>query len=387
MVFGSWVLSGALLARSAPRRPMTIDDLIGAVRVADPQLSPDGSRVASRPDDDRSEDRASATPTSGSCRPTARRRRRQLIGGDKSETTPRFSPDGKRIAFISTRDGGAAGLRRRRRRQQRRRSSRASRWACSRRSSFSPDGIADRVRVGRLPGVPRTRPATSGRARGREEPGEGAPPDAAALPALGRMARERPSPRVRRGRRAADGRSTHARRLRLAAGAAGRRRDRVLARRTRDRVRVEPRRGRPRSLDDEPRRLDRAGRRRRGEEADDATRRPTCSRSFSPDGRDALRARAAACRASSPIAGISTPTIARRGAKRTVFTTPDLSVGDYALSPDGAIDLVHRRRRTGATTCSPCPAAGGAPKRVVQGGAISAARARTGLRRVLEDRR
>ena len=39
------MLSGDLLAQS-PRRPMTIDDLIGAVRVTDPQLSPDGRRVA-----------------------------------------------------------------------------------------------------------------------------------------------------------------------------------------------------------------------------------------------------------------------------------------------------------------------------------------------------
>src|SRR2546426_988936 len=31
----------------------------------------------------------------------------ELIGGDKAENTPRFSPDGKRIVFVSTRDGAA----------------------------------------------------------------------------------------------------------------------------------------------------------------------------------------------------------------------------------------------------------------------------------------
>ena len=51
-----------------------------------------------------------------------------------------------------------------------------------------------------------------------------------------------------------------ARRFRFAAGAAGRRRDRVLARRPRDRVRVQPRRERPRSVDHEQRRVDGAGR-------------------------------------------------------------------------------------------------------------------------------
>jgi hypothetical protein len=38
-----------LLSLASPvfaQRPMTIQDLIGAVRIADPQLSPDGSMVA-----------------------------------------------------------------------------------------------------------------------------------------------------------------------------------------------------------------------------------------------------------------------------------------------------------------------------------------------------
>jgi dipeptidyl aminopeptidase/acylaminoacyl peptidase len=51
-------------------RPMTILDLIGAVRVADPQISPDGSRVLFvRTITD------VATPTSTSSRPMARARR------------------------------------------------------------------------------------------------------------------------------------------------------------------------------------------------------------------------------------------------------------------------------------------------------------------------
>ncbi len=59
--------------------------------------------------------------------------------------------------------------------------------------------------------------------------------------------------------------------------------------------------------------------------------------------------------------------------KRTIFETPDLSVGDFALSKDGAIDLVHRRDQgRGAplrSARSGRHVRSGSPK----GGAISAA--------------
>ena len=86
-------------------RPMTIDDLIGGIRVADPQLSPDGRTVVYvRTTTDLKSGRRNAdlwsVPADGG---TAK----ELIGGDKSENTPRWSPTGKQIAFISTRDGEA----------------------------------------------------------------------------------------------------------------------------------------------------------------------------------------------------------------------------------------------------------------------------------------
>jgi dipeptidyl aminopeptidase/acylaminoacyl peptidase len=104
------VLAIALLAHSsggaASGRPMTIGDLIGAVRVADPQLSSDGSRVAFvRTTTDLKSGKRNAdiwvVPADGSASP------KELIGGETSETSPRFSPDGRRIAFLSTRDGGS----------------------------------------------------------------------------------------------------------------------------------------------------------------------------------------------------------------------------------------------------------------------------------------
>jgi Tol biopolymer transport system component len=85
-------------------RAMTIDDLIAAVRVTDPQLSPDGSRVifVRTTTDVKSGDRNAdiwTVPADGSG-PA-----KELIAGNKTDNTPRFSPDGRSIAFISSRDG------------------------------------------------------------------------------------------------------------------------------------------------------------------------------------------------------------------------------------------------------------------------------------------
>jgi len=90
--------------RAASGRPMAIDDLITAIRVSDPQLSPDGTRVlfVRTTTDGKTGERnadiwsVAADGASGA---------KELIGGESSENTPRYSPDGRRIAFISSRDG------------------------------------------------------------------------------------------------------------------------------------------------------------------------------------------------------------------------------------------------------------------------------------------
>jgi dipeptidyl aminopeptidase/acylaminoacyl peptidase len=68
---------------------MTIQDLLTAVRVSNPQLSPDGRQVAFvRTTTDLASDKRNAdiwvAPADGSAPP------RLLIGGEKSENTPRW---------------------------------------------------------------------------------------------------------------------------------------------------------------------------------------------------------------------------------------------------------------------------------------------------------
>src|SRR6059036_1050006 len=88
------------------KRPMTIDDLITAIRVSEPRISPDGkqvmfTRTTTALDSGRRNADIWSVPADGSAPSN------ELIGGDKTENSPRFTPDGRHIAFISNRDGAA----------------------------------------------------------------------------------------------------------------------------------------------------------------------------------------------------------------------------------------------------------------------------------------
>src|SRR5512140_2177777 len=83
---------------------MTFEDMLSVRTVADPRISPDGSLIAftvttASLDENRNVSRIWTVPSAGG-------QARELTSGDGSDRAPRWAPDGKSFAFISTRDGG-----------------------------------------------------------------------------------------------------------------------------------------------------------------------------------------------------------------------------------------------------------------------------------------
>lgn len=97
------VAFATLPAAAQSKRPMAVEDLLSAIRVGDPQVSPDRQRVLfTRTTTDLSAGKRNAdiwtVPADGSAEP------RPFIESPKSDDTPRFLPDG-RVAFMSARNG------------------------------------------------------------------------------------------------------------------------------------------------------------------------------------------------------------------------------------------------------------------------------------------
>lgn len=93
----------ATAAASALAGPFTATELMKLKRLADPRLSPDGKWVAyAATDVDLS---AGTRNTDLWLIPAAGGEARRLTTHAKSDSSPRWSPDGKRLAFLSSREG------------------------------------------------------------------------------------------------------------------------------------------------------------------------------------------------------------------------------------------------------------------------------------------
>ncbi len=109
LFYASWLVASALVVLAAPnslesqsRRALTVDDLFEIHRVGDPQISPDGQWVAytvrtTSLEDESSETRIWMIPADGG-------EAIPMTTEGSSASRPRWSPDGKYLSFMASRE-------------------------------------------------------------------------------------------------------------------------------------------------------------------------------------------------------------------------------------------------------------------------------------------
>src|SRR5262249_26884936 len=97
------VSAGGLGQVAQPKHPFTFEDMMALKRGNEPVVSPDGEWVALS-GHEINLGANTKTPHLWVV-PLAGGEARQLTSGEKGEDRPRFSPDGKRLAYISEQDG------------------------------------------------------------------------------------------------------------------------------------------------------------------------------------------------------------------------------------------------------------------------------------------
>src|SRR5690348_13160936 len=92
------------LASSQTKRPFTFEDMMQLRRISDPQISPDGKWVVFSAQDVNLN--ANTKTNHLWIVPLAGGDAKPLTSGASGEDRGRFSPDGKKVSFLSARDGG-----------------------------------------------------------------------------------------------------------------------------------------------------------------------------------------------------------------------------------------------------------------------------------------